>query len=546
MEHKLLGLRPTRWKCPFCGELHTWESNASLKYFTGRRKFTMTCPHSSSRSFSGAFNDEFFTFSFEPNCSTITYDTITGSIPISEIMEHIDQPMVTFPISYCNKRDIAEYSYNCRRDCYYSEKCTAYKHYLNTTDGLHVPFIAGFVFDEGEYLKNSSCGQKKQHASQLASREATVKAAEIQLEQDRAALEQRIEEFSAEESAFQNIKNEFYRMKEENAMSETAITAKKGLFRQLYEVSPQENVQLIRDFMNKHHSTFAWAVPAITVYAAYNILKHSKCDLTENNISKRFEEMMGFKLEVLDNHEKIKELMAIGLLATGAFAAVKGLSTILGTKEDSELTMTDVEDGMNKLQTASQKFDWILPRLEKLLPIACSVVLVYMTLHKPTFTGPIMSKLQNLCGNATGYIKTYWGLTKEYIGAKLKLNLDDEKDQCKLRFVLLLTAVLGIATFLYGKKVLDAKKGDNSIVTNDGKPVNSSISTFVAQIREILDKIAPTLYTTALTFISAKLMLGMEKVKPVNITDPKLIVDADQSDSNIPTSSEADAETTTT
>lgn len=516
MDREILSLRPTEYLCPTCGEWHPWDSGARLEYFVSEnRRFTKTCPYTpynmDDQHFTGFFREGNFYFSVSNPCNIVSHQ-LNGCIPISEIIEKLDEPVATFNVWYENSSRVSER--NCMR-CLFTEKCISYKQYLNTMNGGNSIIQFGFKFDRKEYAQAcTSLSGYMQRTAKLEQEAADLSVEKARLHAVSQALREESDQLVAEKNQFQTEKNEFYAMKEATKMSEnkTVTTPAKGtqknsLLSQLYEHSPKENVELVKAWANKYHGVMSWAIPVVTVYAAYHILDKSKCDLNVNNISEKFEEKLGFRLEMLDDHRKLKELLTIGGVASLAYTAVKGVSTILNTQETKDISIEDVESGMDKLQAASNRFSWIQPKVEDLLPIACSVIMVYVSLHKPKFTGPIMSKIQDFSEDLKIRIDVYWDWTKAFLSSKLGLDLNNEKDQCKLRFTILLTAILGIAGFLYGKKVLTAKA---STEAND-KKVNESITKFVDQAKSILEKIAPTLYTTLLTFLASKMILREEK-----------------------------------
>ena len=562
MDNNLLSRVPTHYLCPICGEYHPWDSTARLAYhMSNKRQFLKTCPNTpftfDDKYYSGYFAGDNFYFDVSSLCPRGT-SRITGYIPISEISENISEPVVTFNVAHKNNSTVSRY--HCER-CNFSQKCPAYRQYLLTGEEDFSMVRFGFKFHQEDYNNASSCGKITRVAAdvnakakrldekerKLDERDAALLAATSNLEAEQQQLQLKREQLTADQTAFEDLKNNFYTAKEATTMSETA-TKSNNLFLQLYDHSPRENVAKVKEFLAKYHDVLSWAIPVLTVYGAYHILKRSEYDLNVNNISDKFAEKMGFRLELLDNHRLLRELLSIGGTAATAYTMVKGVSHILDNQKKTEISMEDVENSMDKLQGVSKKFSWLKPTMDDLLPVACSVLLVFATLHKPKFDHPILNKIKDFSASLDGHIHAGIRIAKGFLSDKLDLDLDDEKDQCKLRFIVLLTVILGVAAFLYGKKVLEAKKEGASDEATTDKKVNKSIRKFVDQAQAILEKIAPTLYTTLLTFMASKMLLHET---PAQLPDHStVIIDADDTNGDgtiqAPNTTESDASDTLT
>lgn len=277
----------------------------------------------------------------------------------------------------------------------------------------------------------------------------------------------------------------------------------------LYEKSPKENLETLKIWAGKYKPTLKWIVPMAAVYGAYRILNSKEFDLSVNNLAEVCEKRIGFKLEILENKKALKELMAIGGIAAGAYGAVKAVSGILGTKEKAEdISVEEVEAGMTQLDSISKKFAWIQPKTEDMLPVALSVILVYVTLHEPKFNGKISSKIHFFTEDLQIRLGTYADMAKLFIQDKFDINLNTAEGKNKIKICGFLVAVLGVLAFLYGKKVLGNKEASKESEEETSNPVKS----FVEQAKAIIRKIAPTAYTTVLTMLVSKKILASEEI----------------------------------
>ena len=275
---------------------------------------------------------------------------------------------------------------------------------------------------------------------------------------------------------------------------------------------------MLKNWAEKYRPVLKWAVPVAAVYSAYRILNSDEFDLSVNNVAETCEKKLGFKMECLENKKALKELMVLGGLSAGAYGAVQALSGLLGAnnkeKEISDdISVEEVETGMSQLQSISKKFSWLQPKTEKMLPIALSVIMVYMTLHKPKFTGKFAKKVQVITEDMQIRVGLYLDLAKDFIQDKFDIDLSDEKEQRKLKVCAFLLALLGILAFLYGKKVLGDKSEEDD--KKQKKEINKSVEAFVAQAKTIVEKLAPTIYTYLITLFTSKKILMLKEAQDV-------------------------------
>ena len=294
-------------------------------------------------------------------------------------------------------------------------------------------------------------------------------------------------------------------------MKKTNTASKTTLRQQLYEHSPKENVELVKQFANKYKPVLKWEVPVASIYAAYRILNSDKFGLSINNISSICEERLGFTLDSLDDKAGLKELLVIGGVCAGAYGAVKTVSTIYSSSSDSDedIAMEDVEDGMNRLECISKKFSWLTPKTEKLLPIALSVMTVFVMTQKPwKIENKFTNKVRALTSDWTFKVHVYSEMVNLFIKDKFNVDLSNEDEQQKLKVFAFLATIVGISIFLYGRKVLGEKAASDEEAEIENQE-NNILSGFVSQVLPIMKKLAPSVFSVIVTaMVSKKLLLA--------------------------------------
>ena len=90
------------------------------------------------------------------------------------------------------------------------------------------------------------------------------------------------------------------------------------------------------------------------------------------------------------------------------------------------------------------------------------------------------------------------------------MDLSNDKDQKKLRICGFLVASLAIFAILYGKKVLETKSDGEEESEEGHEKSSKTMESFAEQAKKIIAKIAPTMYTTLITFLVSKKILMLE------------------------------------
>ena len=506
MNERLLQLRPKWYLCPYCGQWHEWKDSEKLAYYDGSNDVAVLPCINFKKDMWG--NERVLNCSFnEENCWFLL-DACDSDwiVDIPNIQEEPEKARITLTVNL----DI-EYVTDTRR-CQECRKngCIILKLAKERGDNEEIPIQLGFEFDPEEYAQCSEEGRKykeRQEATKLRGQEK---------QRRESAVEERKKAVQKHETAVvaqpKNSHNKT--LKEETTM---ATKAKKTTLRaQLYEHSPKENVEIVKGWAVKYKPVLQWAIPVVSIYAAYRILNSQNSNLTVENINGVCEKEVGFGLDCLKDKKALKQLLVLGGLTAGAYGAIKAFSTITDTELSPDISVEEIEGKMSGLEAASKKFAWLQPKTEALLPVAISVIIVF------AMTNPLkLSKIDKVSKKVQGWtedlsikVGVYKEMASLFIQDKFNLDLSSEEGKQKFRKVALLTAIGGILVFLYGKKLLAKKKEDSEEgQEEEAQPENQEMQTFMQQLLEILKKMAPTVFAAVTSvLVSKKLMEAKEDV----------------------------------
>ena len=383
-----------------------------------------------------------------------------GKIPIEEIHEVNGYCIIPFPL---RSRDCNEEKCLNERRCPNSKVCTYYKEKVEII----------FKFRDQEYLSALQEVDKKSKEERKTEKEQQVKE-----------------------------------NKEKTTMEKTTI------WNQLYEHSPKENVEIAKKWAEKYKDTLKWVIPVVSIYSAYRILNSKKSGLTIDNIDKECQKKLGFKLEALKDKKVLGELMVLGGVSAGAYAAIKAVSAIYNKNTEDKLSVEEIEDGMEKLDGARKKFGWIQPKTEAMLPVAVSVVIVYVMTQKPAWFESIKNKASRIIGDLSCRTSVYLDMAKLFVANKLNVNLDNPEEAEKFKKFALLATIVGIGVILYGRKILG--KRANTEGENETKG-NEKLEKFITQLLSIMKKMLPSAFAGISTFLITRKVLKADDV--VDISD---------------------------
>lgn len=289
-------------------------------------------------------------------------------------------------------------------------------------------------------------------------------------------------------------------------------TMKNILFERVWRHAPEENFEIVKKWAEKHKDTLQWAVPVVSIYAAYQILKSPAFSTCLEKLGNECEEKLGFTLEPLKDKKALRELMVLGGTMATAYAATKGVSSIF--KTDENITSESIEEGMGQLEKIHKKFSWITPKTEKLLPVAVSVLIFYMMMTMEKKADKI-EEVKEIAKNLMTKIAVYADFAKYFVADKMKIDLDDEEEVQKLKRFAILAGVAMFGMFLYGSKTTgeDEEKAD-------GK------DKFFSQLLDIMKKLMPTVFAGTASYLVAKNLLSKEYAEDQQQEEAE-IIDAD-------------------
>lgn len=504
-----LHLKPTRYLCPYCGQWHDWPSKYdSLNYFNEHgRTIILNCPYTNE------LNDNIreFKIYFGYNCS-LEYvipplcelnKRLDGHVRIESFEEEMSRcfAIVKFRIpATCH-------TFACYDDCAFYPKCTFRKLKYSSRCSIWL----GFQFDIREYeaMKNS---QNSTDSSAFDFGNPSSKS--VHLTGGKSVIKKSVH-LTGESVVKESCKNTSSNKEEETSMARTNKANKIGLLEQLYEHSPKENVALVKKWSEKYKPTLRWAIPVVGIYAAYRILNSKNSAISVDNIGDICEKELGFNMDCLKDKAILKELMVIGGISAGAYAAIKAGSAIFNTTTSSEVSVKDVEDGMEKLEGAHKKFSWIQPKTEKLLPVALSVIVVYIMTQKPANLDKLSNKVKQLTGDWAIKVNVFIEMAKLFISDKLHINLEDEDEMHKVKRFVMLGAIIAVGVFLYGKKVLDKRSSaftDDLPSDESDEPESKGMKLFIKQVLDIMKKMMPAAFAGTASWLVAKKLLCNEDI----------------------------------
>lgn len=484
--------QPSGIVCPLCRKLHRWEGKSLDSYQGPFNSYDYWC------------NGQEMRIWINETKGTVVFDLVYPCEGIGKRQQFEAKRQefqnsqwgekTIFTINRLLKGERVCGANTCsERFCDYSERC---EYFLGEKGKHEVNVVAGFKFSE-EDLES------------IEDEEFEYELEEDNLESEEDNTTQNDTEVLIKDEESKN--NNITKNKEDTVMATT-------LREQIYEHSPKENVELIKDFLERYKPTLRWAVPVACVYGAYRIVNSKDIDV--NELSKKCKKEMGFEFEVLKDKKTLKELVALGGIVAGAYAFCKVLNFAGNMTSPS---IEEIEEKMETVEEAHKKFDWIQPKVEKLMPVAVSVLVVYVLTQKPQWFEKAKEKVDNVVGDVSTKTGVYLDMAKLFISAKLNIDLDDEEQTKKFRAFAMLYAVVGVGAFLYGKGVFNMKD-DESFMDK-----NPRLKEFIEQTKAIMEKILPTAFSAVTTYMVTKHIIDGEEEQAFEDEDKedKDVVDGD-------------------
>lgn len=470
MEKSYLKRKPTKYLCPICGDWHPW-NGGTLESLDAHEERCINTPEGQN---TGRYlityepRKEEFKIKLFGRCDiTKRYFGYDDFIPVDDLEEE----------NSSNNRFVFEMEFEaekpagpdvCSNRCVCREKgvCYFFRNYRKfDCESISVPI--GFEFEGDEVHKS-------------------------------------VEETTTGAQTLKDTENEPKKIREAISMENKVST----VWKQLYEHSPKENVEIAGSYLNKYKPALKWAVPVVSIYAAYRILNSKDSDLTVDNVGDVCKSKLGFDMDSLKDKKALNKLLHLGRPIVLAYGAIKLSSAIFADKNPKELSPEDVEEGLEKLDDAKNKYCWIQPMTEKILPVALSVITVYLMTRKPVWFEKAKEKVMETVGSVGDGLSTYGELAKLFIADKFNIDLDDEEQKKKAICFTCLALILVIGVLLYGKKVLDKKKAED----DGNEPENKALKVFMGQVLVILKKLAPSAFSVLATWAITKNFLDDEVI----------------------------------
>lgn len=283
---------------------------------------------------------------------------------------------------------------------------------------------------------------------------------------------------------------------------------KMKIWTKLYEQSPKQNLHEAWDWAKAHEATFKWAVPVVSIFVAYKILNSEKSRITINNINEIAKGKLGISLDSLQNKNALKKLMEIGGVCATVYAAYELLNK--DKKPD------DVEATMEALEKASQEHRFIGKQAEKLLPVATSVIIVYLMTQKPKWL-PSKDKVTEVIQFIPKKVRTYGGLIIGEAAERFGIDTDDEEQMHKVRIFAFLGLVVAAVVLFYGVKMI--KKRDENRISK----MEENMKAFVQQILAIMKALLPTAFTSIATILVTRKVLEMTDVEEMEAVEVETV-----------------------
>ena len=461
MHKELLNYTPKAYYCPVCDQMHRWNPiKKRTVYFMSRKKRCMEecsldvlkCPNSDAAIAVGLKNGEII---YESNDYCKNWDTsIVNVIDADDFNEEEGNPLVTYslrPDNYAGKSEIRCQSCEVRLD----SKCL----YNRTRNrGYNI----GFEYYSSDYSEAIERARKEMERTRKTNTSATNTSA--------------------------------------TEVKAPVTDNKMKLWTKLIDQSPKQNFLEVLDWVKAHETTFKWVVPVVSIYVAYKILNSEKGQITINNVNEIAKQKLGVSLDSLQNKKALKRLMEIG----GVCAAVYGAYEFFNRDKKPD----DVEATMEALEKVSQENRFLGKQAEKLLPVATSVIIVYLMTQQPKWL-PSKDQVTEVIKFIPKKVRTYGGLILGEAAERIGIDTDDEEMMHKVRIFAFLGLVVATIVLFYGVKMI--KKKDEAKFTK----MEENMKAFVQQILAIMKALIPTAFTSVATILVTRKVLEMSDLEDV-------------------------------
>lgn len=242
MNQKILGLRPKRYLCPYCGKWQKSELWEELGYYDSRSyKAEFFCENCNTDAMKIFFSDGYCYYETAFECDAVHFE-INNNIQIEKFVLSSTEPHVTFNIPFYAKKEIREACSNCN----FKEDCTLCK-LLNEDNSRDKNITFGFEFEQSDYDKMFKSDILARKETELQEREKNVKSKEQYLMEREGAMkakeheQKEIKEDATMKNNTFNMNLEFGPNKDENIASTLmGIAVKNGDNWRIYDKKKKE------------------------------------------------------------------------------------------------------------------------------------------------------------------------------------------------------------------------------------------------------------------------------------------------------------------
>lgn len=285
------------------------------------------------------------------------------------------------------------------------------------------------------------------------------------------------------------------------------INSKVTLKDLIFNYSLNENISFIKKWFCNHINTFRWLIPILCIFFATKILNSGKESLTIDDFKKESRKKFGVTFDCLKNKDALKELLTFGSISVGLITALKLFSK---NKNITDISIKDVDEKLEKVEDTHQKFNFATSKIETLLPIAISVIIIYLMTQKPVWLENAKRKASLLTEDISSKATIYLELAKLFISDKLNIDLEDKEQVEKAKIFILLACVVGISIIIYGKGIL----GERANIS-DGQKIDKEKKSymFIQQVIGIMKKIMPSAFTALSTYLVTQNILKAKENK---------------------------------
>ena len=453
---KLFTLIPKLIICPICNKTHDYEGGT----LNSGNAFEFKCDNDEALvGFWGNKKGKMNVYIYFPCREFSNNGENKWKIGFEDVILDEDRPIIKFNFSckpyyypafrcsytYCDQEYIRKYLHNCRLSRHYNDE-------FHTLD-----FQIGFEFDRKEF---DSCINDNSDEPETKTN--------VQLENLATPIDTPV-----------SINNKEYTIQQP---VELTVPQNMSLKNRLLYCSPMQNIEYLKYCAIKNKTTIRWIVTIGGVYGAYKILSSQNTKLSIENIGSKCKEYFGFVFEPLKDKESLKKFLAVATSYSMTYFATKVILKNFAKQATTE-SEAELQNGISEIEKARKK-DLLFPKMEELLPIAISILVIYLmnTSLDNKKIESLKLKAYDLFGDVAYKAEAFLDLAKSFIASKFNLDLSLQEDEEKFKKFSNLAIISIILLFLYGTKT---SKCDNE---------NGKMQSFINQLIRTTKTIAPSAF----------------------------------------------------